>query len=69
MEWVIGAIILFVIIGALSGPGECGVCEQDIKKKYYTWKIDGKKTKLCPKCNTRMENKVSKEVFNRKIGS
>ena len=43
MEWIIGAIILFVIIGALSGHGKCGICEQGIKKKYYNWTIDDKK--------------------------
>jgi ribosome-binding protein aMBF1 (putative translation factor) len=71
MEWVIGIIVVVVIlsiIGALAGPGSCDVCGQGIKKKYYTWQIDGKKQKLCPKCNTQMERKISKEAFKKKFG-
>lgn len=68
MEWVIGIIVL-IVLGAIFGkPTSCDVCGQSIKKTYYTWKISGKKQHMCPKCNTQMERKVSKESFNKKFG-
>ena len=68
MEWVIGIIVILVVLALFSGPGSCDVCGQRIKRKYYTWRIDGKKQKLCPFCNSQMERKVSKEAFSKKFG-
>lgn len=68
MEWIIGIIVLIFIISVFAGPGKCDVCGLPIKKKHYTWKIDGKKQKLCPKCNSQMERKVSKDAFKSKFG-
>ncbi|MFC1677215.1 hypothetical protein ACFL3G_09160 [Planctomycetota bacterium] len=67
MGWIIGVVILVVIIAAFTGPGTCDICDLPIKKKHYTYKIDGKKQKLCPKCNNQMERKISKEAFKRKF--
>ncbi|WP_447824794.1 hypothetical protein [Aeromonas salmonicida] len=68
MEWLV-AIIIFAVIGIFFGkPSSCSMCGQSIKKTYYKWTIDGKKQTLCPKCNSQMERKVSKEAFNRRFG-
>ncbi|MDE0568398.1 MULTISPECIES: hypothetical protein [Shewanella] len=67
MEWVIG-IIVIIILGAIFGkPSSCDVCGQSIKKTYYKWTIGGKKQVMCPKCNSQMERKISKEAFNKKF--
>jgi len=68
MEWVIGGIILLVIIVLFCKPSRCAICGLTIKKKYYTWEINGKNRKICPKCNNQMEHKVSKEAFKKKFG-
>jgi ribosome-binding protein aMBF1 (putative translation factor) len=68
MELVIGVIILIVVIALFCKAGRCDVCGLDIKKKYYTWEIDGRKQRLCPKCNAQMERGVSKEAFKKKFG-
>ncbi len=67
MQWVIGIVILVVVILIFSKGNSCGICNLPIKKKYYEWKIAGKKQKLCPKCNSQMERKVSKEAFKNKF--
>jgi hypothetical protein len=68
MEWFIGAIVLVLIITLLCRQKRCDVYGLDIKKKFYTWNIDGKKQKLYPKCNNQMERKVSREAFKNKFG-
>lgn len=68
MEWLIFGFLVIMVIGAFVGPGKCGVCGVGLKKKSYTWKVDGKNQKLCPKCNSQMERKVSKEAFSKKFG-
>jgi len=70
MEWVIGIIVvvLLLIVGMFAGPPKCDICGLAIKKTHYEWKIGGKKQKLCPKCNSLMERKVSKDAFRRKFG-
>lgn len=54
MEWIIGAVVLMVIIGAILKPRQCDICHNPFKKKYYTWEIEGKKQHLCPNCNGKM---------------
>lgn len=66
MWWIIGAIILFIIITS-ARTKKCTVCNVPIKRLYYTWKVEGKKHRMCPKCNTQMERRVSKQTFNKKI--
>lgn len=68
MEWIIGIVILLVLVVMFGKPSSCDVCGQSIKKTYYKWKIAGKKQVMCPKCNSQMERKVSKEAFNKKFG-
>ena len=69
MEWIIGAVVLVVIIALLCKQKKrCDVCGLDIKRKSYTWKIDGKKQTLCPKCNSQVERRVSRDAFKNKFG-
>lgn len=69
MGWLIGILVALLLVAALAGPGRCNVCNLPIKRKYYTWKLDGRKNKLCPKCNSQMERKVSREAFKSKYGT
>jgi hypothetical protein len=70
MEWIIliGICVASIIVSIIFRPPKCDVCGLGIKKISYSWKIGGKKQKLCPKCNSRMERKVSKEAFKSKFG-
>lgn len=66
LEYVVAIIVSIIIIGAIFKPRRCSVCNTPFKRKYYTWKIDGKKQHLCPNCNRQMERKQSKIAFNKK---
>lgn len=68
MEWVIIGVIALVILGALTRPRKCDVCGAEFKKKHYRWRMNGKKLKLCPRCNSQMERKVSRQAFKRRFG-
>jgi hypothetical protein len=59
-------ILVFFTIFKLQRT--CDVCGLPIKRKYYSWTIDGKKQTLCPKCSSRLENKVSKSAFKSRFG-
>lgn len=69
MNWVWVIVIVLVLGAIFSGPGRCDVCGVQIKRRYYRWTIAGKKQKLCPKCNSQMERRVSKQAFKRRFGS
>ena len=68
MEWLIGLVVLFILAAIFGGPGRCDVCRAPIKKAYYTWKLEGKKQKLCPHCNAQMERRISKQAFKNRFG-
>lgn len=68
MYWLIGFIVIVLLYKKLSLPKSCSICKVRFKKGYYPWKIEGKNKKLCPKCNNRMENKLSREAFKDKFG-
>ena len=55
MEWIIGAVILMAIIGAIFKPRQCDICHNPFNKEYYTWEIEGKKQHFCPNCNGKMQ--------------
>jgi len=64
-----GLIIMLVLIGLVvigamrSSKSNCDMCGAGLKNKSYSWKIEDKKQTLCPKCNSRMENRQSKIAF------
>ena len=63
---VILAVLLVVgLVAAINS--KCDICETPIKKKSYSWKIDGKRHTLCPNCNRRMESRQSAKAFKRKF--
>lgn len=67
MEWII-LIIALVFIGSMFKPRRCDVCGNAFKRKYYTWKIDGKKQHLCPYCNGKMSRRHSDRRFKDRFG-
>ena len=66
--WILGILFFVFIAWAVSKPSLCSVCGLRLKRKYYSWKIEDKTQYLCPKCNSRMEGKVSKQAFKNKFG-
>ena len=69
MEVIIGIAILYMIYRLIfSKPRKCYICGLSFKKVRYKWKLNGKPQWLCPRCNTQMEIKSSKEAFKAKIG-
>lgn len=68
MELIIALVVAVFIMALLRKQQRCDICGLDIKRKSYTWKIDGKKQTLCPKCNSQMERKISRDAFKNKFG-
>ena len=68
MEIIIFLVVAYVLYSKFSGSRRCDVCDLPIKKTYYNWEIEGKDQKLCPKCNTQMERRISKERFTNRFG-
>ncbi len=72
MECIVAAVVILgilIVLAAIASPGTCSVCHVAIKKKSYIWKVNGEKMTLCPKCNSQMERKVSREAFKSKYES
>lgn len=55
--------LIYLIFKSSSKPSSCDMCGTSIKRKYYTRTIADKRKTLCPKCNSRVENRRSKEAF------
>lgn len=68
-QWVWLAFGVLVILSAVVVLGgrqkKCQLCGVPIKRQEYRWEIDGEKKYICSKCNTRLENKASKEAVDR----
>lgn len=43
----------------------CQTCGKAIKEHHYTWRIEGKKVRLCPRCNGQMERRAGLMRFGR----
>jgi len=67
MEWIISGIALLVILGAVFKPSCCDFCGTGFKRKYYTWRIEGKKQHLCPNCNRQIKDKHMVTPSSRKV--
>jgi hypothetical protein len=63
----IGAVLLLVLLASASSS-KCGVCGNSIKRKAFVWRVDGKKVRMCPKCNSQMESRQSKRAFKNRFG-
>lgn len=62
---VLVAVVLLVLIGMALTPKKCDICRSGIKRVSYTWTIDGKKTRVCPNCSSRLDRRVSKAAVDR----
>ena len=55
------ALVCWIALAAwLESPRRCQVCSKIIKRGRYVWHVEGKKMKVCPKCNDSLERKMSK---------
>ncbi len=62
----ISALVLgLVLVFAACWPKGCQVCGNQIKRDSYTWKIDGKSKRVCPKCNQLLERRQSKKAVDK----
>lgn len=68
MFWVIIIAIVALFIWA-NWPKYCNVCGTEIKRVSYVWNVEGKRQRMCPNCNRRMENRKSKNAFASRFGS
>lgn len=68
ITFIIIAAVVFYVIVEFFKPRRCGICNLPFKRKYYKWKIGGKRQYLCPGCSSRMDRKVSKERFEQRFG-
>ncbi len=41
----------------------CEMCGNQIRKIAYNWVIDGKRKRVCPHCNQRLEREQSRRAF------
>ena len=64
MEFIIAVLVLWLLSKMFSKPARCDICGTPFKRVYHNWEIDGKKKKLCPHCNSRLERDVSKRRYN-----
>lgn len=61
---VAGIVLLF----ASCWPKSCQICGNEIKRGAYTWQIEGKRKRVCPKCNQTMERRQSKQATDKLFG-
>ena len=67
MEWVV-AIVVLLLIRAMLKPRRCDVCGERFKRKYYAWKLEGKKQHLCPYCSGKLSRRKSDQRFKDRFG-
>ena len=42
----------------------CQICTTPIKRSYHVWTTSNGRVKVCPKCNSRLENQKSRAAFD-----
>jgi len=62
---IISLVVGSVLLGSTSTSKKCGICGNLLKKTMYEWKIEGKKKKVCPHCNSSLERRQSREAMRR----
>ena len=48
----------------LFSPRRCQICSSPLRRAYYTWQTSQGTVRVCPKCNTRLENLKSRAAFD-----
>lgn len=61
--WTIFLAIGGVFAWAWFTTKTCTLCGNVIKRTSYKWKIHGKKKRVCPHCNQRLEREQSRRAF------
>ncbi len=67
-HWIaglVGLVLMILILGWLSPPTKCQVCGNPLRKTSYKWELEDKRVTVCPKCNTALERKRSREAIKR----
>lgn len=62
---VVGVIVLIIIV---RKPRSCSICGVRFKRKYFVWRIKGRKKYVCPNCNRKIEKKMSDAAFEEQFG-
>jgi hypothetical protein len=56
---IVSILLVLGAVGAAMNSLRCTICGNQLKRKYYTWKLDGKRHRLCPHCNSSVERHQS----------
>ncbi len=60
--WSVLAFLILMTLYGLTLPGtKCEVCGNPLRNSRATWKIEGKKHRVCRHCNERLERKQSRK--------
>jgi hypothetical protein len=65
---VISLVVVGLVVASIGQGRTCGICGDRIKRRYYSWKIEGKKMALCPNCNRGLERRKSRDALERRFG-
>lgn len=57
-------VVAFLLIGLVSPSSSCDLCDAEIKKKSFKWKIDGETQHVCPSCNSALSRKRSNKAVS-----
>lgn len=63
----LGVLFVFWLVGKLMGPSRCEECGTPIKRKYYTYKVGGKKLRVCPNCSRAYDREISRKAVNKRL--
>lgn len=62
---IVGAVLTVVFYGLLilfMPPSTCDLCSTSIKRVWYRWTVKGKKRRVCPNCNRKLERRASRDA-------
>lgn len=63
-------IMTFLILSGIAvlyylavQPEYCDCCRTQLKRKSYSWILQGESKKVCPNCNRSLERKISRAAI------
>ncbi len=62
---VVTTVVAVSLLVYLNLPRRCNICGNVLKRSTYVWRIDGKKTRVCPHCNSSLERRQSRRGMSR----